>query len=400
MTGTSVRARSKGSMPAGLKGRPRRVLLSVDTNISSYDRTDPFRAINVLRNVLGALPSSQYKLSPEEHKLSMHLLTIVEPFVGLSLSRRTITRQPTEILDAIVFHVDSKRDLLSLGLTCHRLYSVIFPKHWNYRLIRCKVSSIGVWNHLISNRYLARNVRRLEILDERSAETEVIPPGITTTDISLESTDTRLESTDDELAIHVKQERYLVSAMTKMTALTCFSWSCNHSPISIDTIWPTLLQHHSLREVEINDNLIFTPEENDNIQEDEDENCCPPAQLPELTAVALRSTKHSYGSTQFPELSRISGILNQCPNLESLDIGYDHRRAGSMNPLADDLFLCSYWPYLTSLSLTNLRCTPGGGFDAAAAFLVFKIFKRKILFFFLIGAIVHVRLPDTWPFNM
>lgn len=227
-----------------------------DTNLDSYDRTDPFFAFNVLLKLLSSLPSRmggcQYKLSPEEHKLSLHLLNIIEPFVGLAPSRRTITRQPTEILDAIVSHVDSKLDLLSLGLSCHRMYDIVFPRHFDYRVIRCKVSSISVWNHLMIHRGLAKNVRRLEILDERFTETETLPSGIL-------SSDSDLESTDDELEMHEKQERYLVSALSRMTALAFFTWSCNHSPISIDDVWPTLLKCHSLREVEINDNLVFSP---------------------------------------------------------------------------------------------------------------------------------------------
>lgn len=238
-----------------IKPRAKKSAQVLDTNLSSYDRTDPFFAFNTLIKLLGSLPSRlggcQFKLTPDEHKLSLHLLTIVEPFVGLAPSRRTITRQPTEVLDSIIFHVDSKRDLLSLALSCQRMHDVVFPRHFQYRTIRCKVSSISVWNHLIINRSLARNVRRLEILDERCTEPEVIPPGIL-------ATDTDLESTDDELGLHDKQERYLVAALAKMTAISAFVWSCNHSPISIDNIWPTLLKCYSLREVEINDNLVFS----------------------------------------------------------------------------------------------------------------------------------------------
>ncbi|EGO29313.1 hypothetical protein SERLADRAFT_456893, partial [Serpula lacrymans var. lacrymans S7.9] len=335
------------------KGRPRKTLHSVDTNISSYDRTDPFFAFNVLRKLLGSLPSRiggcQYKLTPEEHKLSLHLLTIVEPFVGLSPSRRTLTRQPTEILDSIVFHVDEKRDLLSLALSCHRLHGVIFPRHYDYRVIRCKVSSISVWNHLIVNRSLARNVRRLEILDERSTEPASVP-----SDILVSETD--LESTDDELGMHVKQERFLVSALTKMTALHSFSWSCNHSPISIDNVWPTLLKCPSIREVEINDNLVFSDYSHgiDGVRPRNSQKSI----LPELKTVALRSTKHVYGSTKTPQLLRISNLLTNCPNLKSLDIGYEHRRgSGYQRPVADDFFLCSRWSALRSLSLSNLFCS-------------------------------------------
>ena len=251
----STRTRTSKSALSS-KSRNKKSVQSVDTSLSSYDRTDPFFAFNTLIKLLGSLPSRiggcQFKFSTEEHKLSLHLLAIIEPFVGLAPSRRTITRQPTEILDCIIFHVDSKADLLSFALSCHRMHDVIFPRHFNYRTIRCKVSSISVWNHLIVNRSLARNVRKLEIMDERSTSPGIVPPGILLSD-------TDLESTDDELGLHDKQERYLVSALTKMAALSSFSWSCNHSPISIDNVWPTLLKCQSLREVDINDNLVFSP---------------------------------------------------------------------------------------------------------------------------------------------
>ncbi|KAF9456429.1 hypothetical protein BDZ94DRAFT_1177743 [Collybia nuda] len=349
-----------------VKSRTKKSAQTLDTSISSYDRTDPFFAFNTLIKLLGSLPSRiggcQFKLTPDEHKLSLHLLSIVEPFVGLAPSRRTITRQPTEVLDSIIFHVDSKRDLLSLALSCQRMYDVVFPRHFQYRTIRCKVSSISLWNHLIINRSLARNVRRLEILDERCTEPEILPPGILTTD-------TDLESTDDELGLHDKQERYLVAALAKMTALSTFIWSCNHSPISIDHVWPTLLKCYSLREVEINDNLVFSQQD----VEENNKKARRPVVLPEMRMIALRSTPHIYGSTKHPNLNRISSILNHCPNLKSLDIAYNPPRTGAngsaSRPPADELLLYSRWPQLTSLTLTNLRCSSTTGFDSASAFL-------------------------------
>jgi len=355
----------KVSSIAPAKSRPKRVVQALDTNPSSYDRTDPFFAFNTLIKLLGSLPSRiggcQYKLTPDEHKLSLHLLNIVEPFVGLAPSRRTITRQPTEVLDAIIFHVDSRRDLLSLALSCRRMHDVVCPRHLAYRVVRCKVSSISVWNHLMVNRALARNVRRLEILDERSTEPEIVPPGIL-------ATDTDLESTDDELGLHDKQERYLVAALTKMTALASFAWSCNHSPISIDNVWPTLLKCQSLQEVEISDNLVFSAP-----VDTEERKSRKPIVLPEMRTMSLRSTSHVYGSTKQPNLARISGILNHCPNLKSLDITYNPPRttpnAAHPRPQADDLLLYGRWAHLTSLTLTNLRCSPTAGFDSTASFL-------------------------------
>ena len=124
-------------------------------------------------------------------------------------------------------------------------------RHYDYRVIRCKASALSVWNHLVVHRSLARNVHRLEILDERAGEAEqAIPSDIMTTD-------TDLESTDDELALHDKQERFVVAALGRMTALQSFKWSCNHSLVAFERVWPALVKCQSVSEVEVNDNLIF-----------------------------------------------------------------------------------------------------------------------------------------------
>ncbi|TDL22004.1 hypothetical protein BD410DRAFT_789087 [Rickenella mellea] len=344
------------------KTRQRKPLQPVDTNVSSYDRKDPFAAFNTLRKLLGSLTSRiggcQFKLTPEEHKLSMHLLTIVEPFVGLSPSRRTITRQPTEILDAISFHIDAKRDLLSLGLSCKRMYDVVFPRHFEYRVVRCKISSISVWNHMTVHRSLAQNVRRLEIMDERASHPIVAPSSIL-------ATDTDLESSDDELGMHDKQERFLLAALAKMTALESFVWSCNHSLISIDDIWPTLLKCQTIKSVEINDNLIFGPI----LADERAASSTRPTILPDLRSVAFRSTKHSYGQSKFPDLKRVTNMLHHCPNLEVLNIGYETRRPAAI-PRVDDFILYGRWPSLRVLTLVNLSCSIDLFSATASSFLL------------------------------
>jgi hypothetical protein len=96
----STRTRTfKNASIFGAKSHAKKSVQSIDTNLSSYDRTDPFFAFNTLLKLLGSLPSRiggcQFKFSTEEYKLSLHLLTIIEPFVGLAPSHRTIIRQPT-----------------------------------------------------------------------------------------------------------------------------------------------------------------------------------------------------------------------------------------------------------------------------------------------------------------
>lgn len=215
--------------------------------------TDPFSALSLLRKLISNSARSRYSMTPEEHKLSLHLLTVIEPFVNASPmsiddARRTMTRQPNEILDMIAFHIDSRKDLLALALTCQRLRDVVLPRHLEYRVIHCKPSSEKVWRHLITHPLLACNVRRLQIMDERSHDPELIP-----TRVGEES-----DVPSGGVEMHAQQQRLIVGALARMTTLTSFSWGCNNSLISFDDVSPTLFTCDMLKEVEICDNLMFT----------------------------------------------------------------------------------------------------------------------------------------------
>lgn len=317
-------------------GRPRKTLdpksqtTSINTNLSAHPRTNPTNALSVLLKLLTSLPSRiggcQYKLTPAEHALSLHLVSVIDPFVyhglrALAPQNQTspsyfvgLVNQPTEILDAIIFHIDSRRDLLNVALGCKRLYDIVFPRHFEYRVIRCKVSSINVWNHLILHRSLARNVRRLEILDERSSATTsgnfnkgrgiAIPKNV------LLQRDTDLESTDDELSMHVKQEKYLAAALVRMTGLREFQWSCNHSPISIAHVWPTLMMRAvNLRVMDICDNLVFAPKVEGGPDQQEGES---------------ESEGESDEEGRYPSLSQ--GISTHVPNriVSQLALNFNH----------------------------------------------------------------------------
>lgn len=102
--------------------------------------------------------------------------------------------------------------------------------------------------------------------------------------------------------------------------------------------------------------------------------------------MALISTRHVYHSPKQPDFTRVQGMLNSCPNLEvripfpylSLSISLiflvpQHRlHPAPLLPThlsANDLFLLGRWPHLTSLTLTNLRCSPSTGLTAASTFL-------------------------------
>lgn len=100
-----------------------------------------------------------------------------------------------------------------------------------------------------------------------------IPPGIQRTDTDLEAATTTAtsqsssSSSDDEddperrpplAGIHGKRERNLVRALSHMSGLQNFTWSCNHSPVSADDLWSALAKCRDLQGVEIADNLIFS----------------------------------------------------------------------------------------------------------------------------------------------
>ncbi|KAH9848981.1 hypothetical protein C2E23DRAFT_936547 [Lenzites betulinus] len=362
------------------KPKPRtsagRALHPVDTNLAAHDRKDPFAALATLRRLLTARAgAAQYTLTPDEHRLALHLLGTVEPFVQAAAPgcacppcacapRRTLVRLPTELLDAVAFWVDGVRDLRALGATCTRLRDVVVPRHAQYRVVRAKASALRVWHHLVVHRALARNVRRLEVLDERAPkEAEVVPPGI-------ERTETDLEETGDELGMHATQERWLVRALERMTALRSVKWECTHSLVAFESVWPALAKCGSIEEVEVHDNLVFHSTSEETSAEDASKK---PNQLVlrDLKKASFHGTKNMFGAAKEPELARVSAMLNGCPNLDTLALSYVPRRGpGFFNPVADDFLLCGRWAHLRALTLTNLWCTPDAGLDAAATFLL------------------------------
>ncbi|KAF9490984.1 hypothetical protein BDN71DRAFT_1453680 [Pleurotus eryngii] len=373
--------KSSSSPSSRLSRNPTRLrkppCFSANTTISSYDRTDPFTALNTLLKLFSSLSSRigtcHLKLTPSEQKLSLHLLSIVEPFVGLAPCRRSITRQPTEILDAIAFHIDAPSDLLSLALSCKRLHDIVNPRHLSYRVVRCKPSSVSVWNHLATHRSLAQNVRYLIVIDERCSAGELkLPDGV------LGTSDTDLESTDDGLGLHAKHERYMVSALARLSALNAFTWTCNHSPVAIDQIWRMLQRCKTLKEVQISDNLLFAGQVDATDSDDEVSTTTggsaaarPSTALlgSNVRSVALRSTRHPYGAAKHPNLARVQGMLHQCPNLETLEIAYIPPKISMHTvPQLDELMLLGRWPRLTHLYLTDLRCSTLG-LSALASFL-------------------------------
>ena len=85
--------------------------------------------------------------------------------------------------------------------------------------------------------------------------------------------DTDLESSGDELGgVHVKQEKWLLAALARMTALRSVRWACSHSLVGFEGVWAALVRGGGVCEVEVEDNVVFQPdpEEGDDGEEGED----------------------------------------------------------------------------------------------------------------------------------
>ncbi|KAF8480710.1 hypothetical protein JB92DRAFT_2560244, partial [Gautieria morchelliformis] len=72
-----------------------------------------------------------------------------------------LLRLPVEIIESIMLNVIGLSNLLSLGLTCRVLASILFSGHIQYYTVRAPIGRVDTWNHLIRNRTYARSVRHL-----------------------------------------------------------------------------------------------------------------------------------------------------------------------------------------------------------------------------------------------
>ena len=372
---------------------PKSPTQKISTDLSSYDRTDPFTAMDALRKLLSSLPNNpgkhRYRMNQVEHKAVMHLLTIVEPFVGPTVHDRKLTRLPTETLDNIASLVYSKSDLRSLAYTCRRMHDIVIHRHLDYHTIKTRIGSKRVWHHLSIHPGLARNTRHLEILDESSSDAETrIPSSITITDADV-------ENIWDGSDLLVQWEKTIISAIAGMQGLESFVWSQSRARpfILLETLWPTLCSLPLLTVVDLNDNPIFKPV-NDTEPEEEGGNnadegtvvrpCLRPGNLQTHREILVQGDYRHLPQTNEelrycktpPAHSRLwrthrmlrpkgtSMHLTLSSNLnpsQSLDISYiAPLRPGFKYPVADDLYSSGRWKDLTSLTLNNLWCTPEG----------------------------------------
>jgi hypothetical protein len=289
----------------------------------------------------------------------------------------------------IVFHIDSKRDLLAFALTCERMYRVIHPRHYEYRSIRAKISSISVWKHITDNKALARGVRRLEVMDERSSEPQIVPsdvvpycePGV--------------------VDIHKHHEQFFLRALDSLPTIISFIWGCTHSPVAFEKLWDSLVTHETLQHVEIADNLAFSAPTQDLLDRSSvvrtviifagrqmsERNHFTASAEPKVSGnqiilFTLRHGKASNLRTCFGHAGRslsqfrgqylchkpfMGSWFRKC-HTQDLHVRYEPRK-NSLKPRADDFISAGRWSKLRSLTLRSFWCSNQGGVAAIGSFL-------------------------------
>ncbi|KAH7100285.1 hypothetical protein BKA62DRAFT_706582 [Auriculariales sp. MPI-PUGE-AT-0066] len=328
----------------------------IDCDLASYDAFDPFRALSTLRAILVGVQHTHLTMRLDHHKLALHLLGLVEPWLTLSPARNTLSQQPNETLDRVAFYIPNQRDLLSLALCSKRLYSIIFPRHFPYRTVNCKLSNKAVWDHFIAHPMLACNVRRLEIMPECAMDKEIVPP-------ELPQTAAPGQKSSDEL---------VRAAIGNMTGLISLKWLPDDAPpfvVHFSAIWPALRACRSLTEVDVFSNSVFMEDVatqlNSESSEPEPAIAAPSAaDFASLGAVTMRST--SITSAEFmPSLQCITQLLaDSCINLEIMKIGYGSELGQNVLE-ADVFFERGRWPRLKTLHLMNIRGTASTPVHAA-----------------------------------
>ncbi|KAJ6608638.1 hypothetical protein B0H10DRAFT_521952 [Mycena sp. CBHHK59/15] len=81
-----------------------------------------------------------------------------------ALSTFPFTDLPFDIIDPILSHVDSRRDLVSFATVSRACKELVIPRHTEYRILRLGVTvHQNVWAHLAQRSDLAWNIREVEI---------------------------------------------------------------------------------------------------------------------------------------------------------------------------------------------------------------------------------------------
>ncbi|KAF8512054.1 hypothetical protein JB92DRAFT_2812877 [Gautieria morchelliformis] len=313
-----------------------------------------------------------------------------------SLVHTPLLRLPLEIIDLIVLNVIGLSNLLSLGLTCRVLASILFSGHIQYHTVRAPIGRVDTWKHLIRNRTYARSVRHLEIildtmdsdsfrpvkfLEDRGPDNGQYPPGPSS-------------QIPSELERDMWCERLLAIALRGMSNLRSLAWHRACPPILLgpEDIWSALCQKQYLSDVKLRELGYRAPSY--------------AASPPKDMEINIRSLLVSPISTTFFGLVRfdltcspipfkgpamilpvVDLLVSHCPHLENLTIRielYDH--PPSSHPNVNNLFLLGKWPRLHTLQLESITISPTHTMHVAVgSFFSNNLAIRHLLWFLYTG---------------
>ncbi|KIJ44656.1 hypothetical protein M422DRAFT_251951 [Sphaerobolus stellatus SS14] len=147
------------------------------------------------------------------------------------LDRLSLSSQPFEILDHIVFDIEDPRDLVALALTSHLFYDIAYP-HIEYRVLSCHISLNEIWDTVAANPMDACHFSHLDVDGEQLSKDEEFVDVIPSAWFPCSQ---KIYGVEDLGPIRLPQ------ALSQMCNLVHFSWvsSVNH-PQTDDTLVSTL----------------------------------------------------------------------------------------------------------------------------------------------------------------
>ncbi|KAF8480711.1 hypothetical protein JB92DRAFT_2837545 [Gautieria morchelliformis] len=172
-----------------------------------------------------------------------------------SLVHSPLRRLPLEIFELIVLNVVSLSNLLSLGLTCRVLASILFSGHIQYYTVRAPIGDIDIWKHQIQNCTYAHSVRHLEITADTMGADSFRPVKLLEDWVPDNAQYPPYSSSPrpSQLEVDMWSERLLAITLRGMADLRPLAWLRSCPPIlsGPEDIWSALCQKEYLSDVKL-----------------------------------------------------------------------------------------------------------------------------------------------------
>ena len=158
-----------------------------------------------------------------------------------------------ETIDAIMGFLDERIDVVAFGLTCKFVATVAYPRHSQFRVIRCIPEDFeSLWERFAADVSLAQNVRSLALLHAAT------PPHIIRDICRVPTVPALKRISHAKPGDRAHISHLVIWAVAKMTNLLSFRWACDPflvapDPTGEDSIWRALNESLRLRELLVYD---------------------------------------------------------------------------------------------------------------------------------------------------